>query len=97
MTFKANSDDTRDSLSFRVKKECEFAGAEVIWHDPHLGGSESLDTLLAEADVLVLCAPHDEYREIEFDRPVIDVWGIHDRPALEILPGTRSANDPGHA
>lgn len=89
MTFKPNSDDIRDSLSFRVKKEFEFSGADVIWHDPHLEDSESLETLMRDAEVLVLCTPHAEYRDLEFAQDLIDVWGVKKRPTLEILPGTR--------
>jgi len=36
MTFKANNDDTRESLSFKIKKMLEFRIAKVITHDPYM-------------------------------------------------------------
>ena len=50
MTFKANNDDIRESLSFKVKKGLEFNGAKVLWHDPYLQDSEELEALIAQAD-----------------------------------------------
>ncbi len=89
MTFKANSDDVRDSLSFKVEKALSFRGATVIWHDPYLPDSASLSEVLTNSDLLVLCTPHREYHELEPDRPIVDVWGVFNKPELEILPGTR--------
>ncbi len=35
-----------------------------------------LDKVLAEADALVVGAPHDEYRGLQVDVPVADAWGV---------------------
>ena len=85
----ANSDDVRDSLSFKVEKALSFRGATVIWHDPYLPDSASLSEVLTNSDLLVLCTPHREYHELEPDKPIVDVWGVLNKPELEILPGTR--------
>lgn len=84
MTFKPNCDDTRESLSFKVKKLLEFAGARVLCADPHLSVCESLERVLSESDALVLCTPHDEYRRLETRLPLVDVWGILHDPPLEV-------------
>ena len=91
MTFKADNDDIRESLSFRVKKGLEFQGATVIYHDPYLAGSVALPELVQRADALVLGIPHQEYRSLKIAKPVIDVWGIYEPPQLEILPGCEQA------
>ena len=91
MTFKGDNDDVRESLSFKVKKGLEFQGANVVFHDPFLKESLSLAELEQQADLLVLCTPHSDYRTKKFSKTVIDIWGIFDKPELETFPGT------GHA
>ncbi len=87
MTFKPNNDDTRESLSFKVKKAVEFEGATVITHDPYLSDSTPLGELCLKSDVIILCTPHREYRELKFEQPIVDVWGSYEQPELEIHPG----------
>lgn len=87
MTFKADSDDIRESLSFRVKKVLEFNGAEVSWHDPFLEDSSDLETIVKDSDLIVLGTPHSMYQELKFKQPVIDVWGYFMQPTLKVLPG----------
>ncbi len=88
MTFKADNDDIRESLSFRVKKGLEFKGANVLMHDSYLQNSMELDKVLKEADGIVIGTPHSAYRELKFNVPCIDVWGIFNRPDLNVYPGT---------
>lgn len=90
MAFKPDNDDIRESLSFRVKKALEFAGANVLWHDPYLADSAELDQVLAQSEAIIMCTPHKAYRTINFNCPVVDVWGVSGRPQLEVLPGTES-------
>ena len=92
MTFKANNDDVRESLSFRVRKGLEFEGARVLFNDPYLGGSTSLEEIERESDVLVLGTPHREYLSCDFKKPLVDVWGVIQSSSLEVLPGTALGN-----
>jgi UDP-N-acetyl-D-mannosaminuronic acid dehydrogenase len=85
MTFKADNDDVRDSLSFKVRKLLEFAGARVLCADPYLEWTTPLETVLEESDALVLSTPHRAYRDLEVDVPVVDVWGIYENPELEVF------------
>lgn len=87
MSFKANNDDIRESLSFKVKKGLEFQGADVLVHDPFMEDSTPLDQLIDKCEVFVLCTPHREYMGLELNRPVVDVWGVFGLSSLEILPG----------
>jgi UDP-N-acetyl-D-mannosaminuronic acid dehydrogenase len=37
----------------------------------------ALDEVVARSDLLVLCAPHAAYRDLDFGgKPVVDVWGF---------------------
>lgn len=87
MTFKADSDDIRESLSFRVKKALTFAGAKVQWHDPYLEDSMDLKEVLNTSDVVILCTPHSEYANLRFTKPFVDVWAYCKKPQVEIMPG----------
>jgi UDP-N-acetyl-D-mannosaminuronic acid dehydrogenase len=79
MAFKGDSDDPRASLSYKVRKLAAFKGARVLCTDPYVADSTfvSLDEVLKSADVLVIGAPHRDYRGLELDgRDVVDIWGI---------------------
>ena len=69
MAFKGNSDDPRDSLSYKLRKvlltmECR----RVLCTDPYSrgpGGSSPWKPRCAEADVFFLGACHDEYQNLQ--------------------------------
>ena len=78
MAFKAESDDARASLSFKLRKLLDWAGARVVCTDPYVRDPRlvPLDQVLAESDVLILGAPHAAYRGLEIGgKDVVDVWG----------------------
>ena len=78
MAFKAESDDLRAALSYKLRKLLTWAGASVLATDPYVRDDRlvSLDVVLAESDILVLGAPHKLYRSLAVGgRDVVDVWG----------------------
>jgi UDP-N-acetyl-D-mannosaminuronic acid dehydrogenase len=82
MAFKAESDDPRASLSFKLRKLLAWAGARVLATDPYVRDHRlvPLDQLLAESDILILGAPHEAYRSLEVGgKDVVDVWGAMGR------------------
>jgi UDP-N-acetyl-D-mannosaminuronic acid dehydrogenase len=77
MAFKAESDDIRASLSFKLRKLLEWAGARVICADPYVSDPRlvSQEHVIADSDVIVIGAPHRAYRSLELaDRDVVDIW-----------------------
>jgi UDP-N-acetyl-D-mannosaminuronic acid dehydrogenase len=79
MAFKAESDDTRASLSYKLRKLLAWSGARVIATDPYVDDDRlvTLQCVLEESDVLVLGAPHKAYRGLEIGgKDVVDVWGV---------------------
>ena len=79
MAFKGESDDPRTSLSYKLRKLAAFRGARVLCTDPYVPDPNlvPLDEVLAEAEILVVAAPHRAYRELDGDgRVVVDIWGI---------------------
>jgi UDP-N-acetyl-D-mannosaminuronic acid dehydrogenase len=79
MAFKANNDDTRESLSFKIKKLLEFKMANVITHDPYIPSSVPLSEALNKAEGIMLGTPHKEYKEITPKVPFVDCWGFWPR------------------
>ncbi len=78
MAFKSESDDTRASLSYKLRKLLSWAGARVLATDPYVQDDRlvSLECTLEESDILVLGAPHKAYRGLEVGgKDVVDVWG----------------------
>ena len=78
MAFKADSDDIRASLSYKLKKILKFRAREVLTTDPHVVNDPELlplEEVLEKSDVLILCVPHSVYRELDTGKvPVVDVW-----------------------
>ncbi len=78
MAFKAESDDMRASLSYKLRKLLAWAGATVICTDPYVVDERltTLECVLQESDILVLGVPHKAYRNLEIGgKDVVDVWG----------------------
>ena len=79
MAFKGESDDIRSSLSYKLKRILEFRAGEVLCTDPYVSVDDALvplDRVLAECDLLVIGAPHQAYRDLVTDLPVVDVWNL---------------------
>ena len=83
MAFKADSDDTRSSLSYRLKDALGPRAGDVLTTDPHVTTDPDLlpvREVIDASDLLVLCVPHTAYRRLEIgDTPVVDVWGFVNR------------------
>ncbi|CAA9253382.1 MAG: UDP-glucose/GDP-mannose dehydrogenase [uncultured Acidimicrobiales bacterium] len=80
MGFKAESDDARDSLSYKLKRILRFKAAGVLTTDPHVRSDPdllALDEVLERADVLVIGAPHQAYAGLKPRQPVIDIWDLY--------------------
>jgi UDP-N-acetyl-D-mannosaminuronic acid dehydrogenase len=80
MAFKADSDDARESLSYKLKKILEREAKEVLCTDPYVPDPNlvSLDEVLEKSDIIILGAPHSVYKQIKesINRKVVDVWGF---------------------
>jgi UDP-N-acetyl-D-mannosaminuronic acid dehydrogenase len=87
MAFKANSDDTRDSLAYKLRKILAFHGIEVYASDAFVSDPSflSTDELVERCDIIILGAPHDVYRDLRIpdEKEVVDVWGFFRRQLVE--------------
>ena len=80
MAFKADIDDTRASLSYKFKRALANHADAVLTTDPFVTTDPDLlplDDVVARSDLLILCAPHSAYRDLELGgTPVVDIWGF---------------------
>lgn len=83
MAFKADSDDPRESLSYKLRKVLEHEAAEVLCTDVHIPDPAflSLEDVVRNADLLILAAPHRLYRQFDWpeDKPLVDIWNATGR------------------
>ena len=86
MAFKANSDDKRESLSYKLMKMLEMEAKQVLCTDVYIAeeGFVTADQLIEKADIIVLAAGHDEYKYVKVsnDQVLIDVWNFFGKGGL---------------
>lgn len=80
MAFKAESDDARSSLSYKLRRILHFAAKRVVCSDPYVSDPGLLpqDEAVAAADLIVIGTPHRPYHALHTDKPVVDIWGVVD-------------------
>ena len=84
MSFKPNHDDTRESLSYKLKKVLEIKMANVMCTDVYQESAADLSTILNSADAFILGTPHKEYASLDLGgKPFVDCWGMWSRAKLE--------------
>jgi UDP-N-acetyl-D-mannosaminuronic acid dehydrogenase len=86
MAFKADSDDRRDSLSYKLKKILEIEAKRVLCTDAYFQEPDFVpaERLVAESDVVVVGAPHTTYRALAIPARVqlVDVWNFYEQGGL---------------
>lgn len=85
MAFKADIDDVRDSLSFKLAKLLQFAGCELKVTDEYATHPSlvPLADVLAHSQVLFVGVPHSAYKSLNLPatvEEVIDLWGAVPTP-----------------
>ena len=81
LTFKRDSDDLRDSLSFKLVRLLERELAHVARHDPHVSaGSDTLDGALDGAEAVVIATNHSGFEDLLARLPdgvlLVDPWNV---------------------
>jgi UDP-N-acetyl-D-mannosaminuronic acid dehydrogenase len=80
MAFKGESDDKRESLSYKLRKLLMVEAKEVLCTDPYVADPKlvPLGEAMRRADIFILGAPHAAYRDLHIsnDKVIVDVWGF---------------------
>jgi UDP-N-acetyl-D-mannosaminuronic acid dehydrogenase len=94
MAFKADNDDIRSSLSYRVRKMLQLKAKKVLSSDPYVKNDVTLISevqLLKDSDVIILCTPHERYKNLDFGgKVVIDIWNLQNKGLLFRSPQDRA-------
>jgi UDP-N-acetyl-D-mannosaminuronic acid dehydrogenase len=74
MAFKADSDDPRDSLSYKLRKLLSLKARRVLCSDPYVKDPSlvPLEKVLKGAEVIFIGVPHKVYQELQ--RPLGKIW-----------------------
>jgi UDP-N-acetyl-D-mannosaminuronic acid dehydrogenase len=81
MAFKSGSDDIRSSLSYKLQRVLKFKAGKVITTDPYVTLTTDpnllpLETVLTEADLVIVATPHPEYLGLKTSKPLADIWNV---------------------
>ena len=80
MAFKADIDDIRDSLSFKLGKILRFHGAQVYYSDEFAKNPDfvSKEELIKNSDVIIIAVPHSQYKGLQVPKgkEVVDLWKV---------------------
>jgi len=85
MAFKADIDDIRDSLSYKLGKVLRFHGADVLYSDEFVKDPTfvSKEELIARAQVVIVGVPHTAYKALVLPPHIdaVDLWGVLGKPS----------------
>jgi len=85
MAFKKDIDDTRDALSFKLKKMLQFHGAEVLCSDEYVKNASFLskEAIVRRSSIIIVGVPHSAYKTLAIPSKVhvVDLWRCLPRSA----------------
>jgi len=81
MAFKGNSDDERESLSYKLKKALTIEVKQVLCSDPLVRDDRLIpaDELIKRSDIIIIGATHTEYKNLKLDfksKTIVDMWNF---------------------
>ena len=86
MAFKADNDDKRESLSYKLKKILEIEAKKVLCTDVYIQEEAfvSPQELVNSSDIIIVATTHKEYAQliIEDNKIVADVWNFYGKGGL---------------
>lgn len=84
MTFKSDSDDIRNSVSFKIRKQLRLKGySSVVEIEPNVKGFDDWEDV-SGSDWVILMTPHEEFADLsvirdatgDTDTLYCDIWGF---------------------
>jgi UDP-N-acetyl-D-mannosaminuronic acid dehydrogenase len=81
MAFKGNSDDGRESLSYKLKKALMIEAKEVLCSDPLVQDDRLVPAkeLIKKSDIIIIGATHSDYKNLKLDsksKTIVDMWNF---------------------
>ncbi len=84
-SFKAGSDDQRNSPSLKLVEILKSIGCDVTIHDPHIKNTTSLEDALNSPEIVIIATNHKEFQSIIKQindsncLVVYDVWSMYQK------------------
>jgi len=85
MAFKANNDDPRESLSYKLKKVAELQAKTVLCSDAYIKDPRfvSAEEVIEKSDIIIIGIGHDAYKDLDLKgKQVVDIWNIYGKGAV---------------
>ena len=83
LTFKAETDDIRDSLSIKLLKLLKSKKIKTLQSDEYFKSRENISKkdLVKKSDIIIVSTPHKAYKNLKISKNkiVVDIWGLIDK------------------
>ena len=80
LSFKAENDDIRDSLSIKLLRKLKSKKIKTLQSDEYYKNKENVDknVLVKKSDIIIIATPHKAYKNIKIDKKkvLVDIWGL---------------------
>jgi len=80
LSFKAENDDIRDSLSIKLLKNLKSKKIKTLQSDEYYKDEKNVDKneLIKKSDIIIIATPHKAYKNIKISKNkiLVDIWGI---------------------
>jgi UDP-N-acetyl-D-mannosaminuronic acid dehydrogenase len=80
LAFKAENDDTRDSLSIKLLNYLKLKKIKTVQSDEYYKDKKNINKniLVKKADIIIIATPHKAYKKLKIasHKILVDIWGI---------------------
>ena len=80
LSFKAENDDIRDSLSIKLLKYLKSKKIRTLQSDEYYKDKNNVDKklLVKKSDIIIISTPHRVYKNLKINKKkvLIDIWGF---------------------
>ena len=80
LSFKAGTDDIRDSLSIKLLKLLKLKKVKTLQSDEYFHHKDNVDkkTLIKNSDIIIIATPHKAYKKLKIkkNKLLVDFWGL---------------------
>ena len=80
LTFKADSDDTRDSLAIKLLALLKKRKIKTLYSDEYckMKGMSKRSDLVKKSDIIIISTPHKIYKRLKIPKhkKIVDIWGF---------------------
>ena len=80
LSFKAENDDIRDSLSIKLLKILKSKKVRTLQSDEYYKNKDNIDKniLINKSDIIIVATPHKAYKNLKIKKSkvLVDIWGL---------------------